>query len=108
MVDIYPTLVETCKLPEPEKLDGQSLRPLLENPDAAWDHATITFLCKDTVSIRSERYRYTRYEDGSEEFYDEEKDPNEWNNLAGDAKYDAVKKEHAREMDRQLGKKKKL
>ena len=32
--------------------------------------------------IRSERYRYIRYRDGSEELYDHEVDPNEWTNLA--------------------------
>ena len=30
------------------------------------------------------RYRYIRYEDGSEELYDHEFDPEEWENIAGD------------------------
>jgi hypothetical protein len=32
------------------------------------------------VSIRSERYRYIHYNDGTEEFYDHSKDTNEWSN----------------------------
>jgi hypothetical protein len=34
--------------------------------------------------VRTDRYRYIRYSDGSEELYDHEADPNEWANLAGD------------------------
>ena len=33
-------------------------------------------------ALRSERYRYIRYYDGTEELYDMKKDPNEWKNLA--------------------------
>ena len=40
--------------------------------------------------MRSERYRYIRYADGTEELYDHAKDPNEWTNLAGAVKYKPV------------------
>ena len=36
------------------------------------------------VALRSERYRFIRYVDGSEELYDHQKDPHEWTNLAKD------------------------
>ena len=32
--------------------------------------------------VRNERFRLIQYEDGSLEFYDMQKDPDEWNNLA--------------------------
>ncbi len=103
MVDLYPTLADACELPTPDKLDGRSLRPLLKNPDADWDHPAITYLGEDTLSIRSERYRYTRYEDGSEEFYDEEKDPNEWTNLAGDPAYRQLIESHKNQIPEKGG-----
>jgi hypothetical protein len=46
-------------------------------------------------AVRTERWRYLRYADGSEELYDCKADPNEWTNLAGDAKLADVRKELA-------------
>jgi len=41
--------------------------------------------------VRSRRYRYIRYADGSEELYDHENDPHEWYNLAADPDLAKVK-----------------
>ena len=49
-------------------------------------------------AVRSERYRYIRYHDGSEELYDHETDPDEWTNLAGDPDYASIKAELARSL----------
>jgi arylsulfatase A-like enzyme len=46
-------------------------------------------------AIRSERWRYIRYADGTEELYDLKSDPNEWTNLA-DASHRDVLTEHRR------------
>ncbi len=81
LLDIYPTLADLAGLPRREELDGESLRPLLENPQAEWDHPALTSLAADRNSIRTERWRYTSYPDG-EELYDHDNDPNEWRNLA--------------------------
>ena len=81
LLDIYPTLADLAGLPGREDLGGESLRPLLENPEAAWDHPAITSDAPDRSSIRTERWRYTTYPDG-EELYDHDDDPNEWRNLA--------------------------
>ncbi len=41
-------------------------------------------------AVRSDRWRYIRYHDGSEEFYDHDKDPWEHANLASDPRHAAV------------------
>jgi arylsulfatase A-like enzyme len=82
LLDIYPTLVDLCGLTPNPNLEGVTLRPLLEKPDAAWDHVAVSTLGQNNHAIRDERWRYIRYADGSEELYDHHSDPNEWNNLA--------------------------
>ncbi len=84
--DIYPTLVELCDLNIPMKIDGRSLVPLLKNPEADWSSTSMTGLCNKQagqdafLTIRNESDRYTRYNDGQEEFYDTMNDPHEWRN----------------------------
>ena len=56
--------------------------PLLKNPNAEWDRPALMTMGRGNHAVRSERYRYIRYSDGSEELYDHEKDPWEWDNLA--------------------------
>ena len=90
LVDLYPTLIELCKLP-PKQLDGVSLVPLLKNPQADWEQPTLTTHGRNNHAVRSERWRYIRYADGSEELYDHQQDPMEWKNLAGDPQYDQIK-----------------
>jgi hypothetical protein len=43
--------------------------------------------------VRSERWRYIRYENGGEELYDHANDPNEWTNLASKPELAAIKAE---------------
>jgi arylsulfatase A-like enzyme len=95
-MNIYPTLAELCGLPVPEHCEGVSMVSLLKNPESAWDRPAITTHGRSNHGIRSERFRYIRYEDGSEELYDHEADPLEWKNLAGDAKFADAKAELAK------------
>jgi arylsulfatase A-like enzyme len=84
LVDLYPTLLDLCGLPEKDGLDGRSLAPLLETPGAPWDHPALTTMAPGHYSIRSERWRYIRYSDATEELYDHDHGPREWVNLAAD------------------------
>jgi len=93
LIDIYPTLIELCGLPEREELDGKSFVPLLQNPDAKWDKPVLTTYGKGNHAIRTERWRYIHYFDGTEELYDHQIDPEEWRNLADLPKYRSVIKE---------------
>jgi arylsulfatase A-like enzyme len=90
LIDLYPTLLDLVGLPKKEGLDGTSLRPLLENTDAVWERpATVTFFFGNHA-LRTQRWSYIRYADGSEELYDRRKDPNEWVNLAIEPGMNAV------------------
>ena len=91
LLDIYPTLAELAGLPIPKHVEGRSLTPLLGNPEADWPYAVVTTQRRNNHAVRSERHRYIRYDDGSEELYDHASDPLEWKNLAGDAAYNAIK-----------------
>ena len=42
-------------------------------------------------SVRTEKWRYIRYADGSEELYDEVNDPMEWKNVAGKSELISIK-----------------
>lgn len=91
LIDIYPTLLDYARVKIPDTLDGRSLAPLIENPEADWDNPAITIWGRNNTAIRDERYRYIRYEDGSEELYDRAKDPNEFHNLASNPEFTPVK-----------------
>lgn len=96
LMDIYPTLIDLCGLPRRTGLEGVSLLPLLKNPKASWDRPSVTTYQRGNHSVRSERWRYIRYRDGSEELYDHQNDELEWTNLAGKPEYETIKKELAR------------
>lgn len=90
LIDLYPTLVELAGLEMPAHPEGVSLLPLLRDPDAEWEHAAVSTNRFGNHAVSSDRYRYIRYVDGTEELYDIESDPHEWRNLAGDPDYDDV------------------
>ena len=43
LIDLYPTLLELCDLPERSGLDGRSLGPLLRNPQMEWDRPALCY-----------------------------------------------------------------
>ena len=94
LLDIYPTLVDLLGLPPRDGLEGHSLLPQLKSASAPREHPAITTHNQGNHTVRSERWRYIRYADGSEELYDLQADPNEWTNLARDATQAAVLAEH--------------
>jgi arylsulfatase A-like enzyme len=94
LLDIYPTLIELAQLPSHKNLEGLSLVPQLNDATANRERPAITSHNQGNHAIRSERWRYIRYADGSEELYDMVADPNEWKNLANQAAYASVIAEH--------------
>ena len=73
------------------------LVPLLRDPQRAWKKAAYTQVARGRRamgrSVRSERYRYTEWDGQGVELYDHQADPNEWTNLAGNAKFATVEAE---------------
>ena len=81
MLSVYPTLLELCNLePYPEN-EGVSLGPLLKGETETVQDFALTTYGWGNHGIRTKNYRYIRYKDESEEFYDHRTDPNEWHNL---------------------------
>lgn len=96
MMDIYPTLLDICGLPPREELEGVSLTPLLKNPAAERERPAVTTYQRGNHSVRTERWRYVRYNDGTEELYDHDGDELEWYNLAGKPEHKELKASLAR------------
>ena len=89
LVDLYPTIADLAGLTPPKNLEGTSLRPLLEHPDADWKLPAFSQVQRGGFpghSVRTERWRYTEWDFGAKgaELYDHESDPQELRNLAGD------------------------
>jgi hypothetical protein len=72
-LSIYLRLIDLCGLAPNRLIEGISLKPLLDNPQAEWPHAAVTTLGQNNHAVRTERWRY-----------DHDADPNGWTNLASD------------------------
>ena len=91
-LDIYPTLVELCGLPKQNEIEGASLAPLLNNPQADWDKPGFSIWSEDGntihgTAVRTEKWRYAEFgKDGinGAMLFDPHADPLEMKNLAGD------------------------
>jgi arylsulfatase A-like enzyme len=115
LIDIFPTLCELTGLDTPEGLDGKSLLPILEDPNASiQDYAASIYPHSGYwgIAIRTERYRYVTWYKGSQskewqgqrfadapsftELYDYLKDPDERKNLSGHPEYKGVEENLAK------------
>jgi iduronate 2-sulfatase len=108
LIDLYPTLTELCGFADqqPEILQGNSLAGYLsgEKQEDPNEFAyTVSYQSRD-ATLRTERWRYTRWgeniEQGNEELYDHKNDPEEFVNLAGNAGYKNVLKEMRNKFER--------
>jgi arylsulfatase A-like enzyme len=95
LLDIFPTLLDLAGFTTRPELEGHSLVPQLKDASAPREWPAITTHNQGNHAVRTERWRYIRYADGSEELYDRVADANEWKNLAGDVKLAEVKRELA-------------
>ncbi|HZE96983.1 MAG TPA: sulfatase [Planctomycetota bacterium] len=89
LLDLYPTLADLAGLAAPKNLEGSSLKPLLEDPAAAWERAAHSQVERNGFpgyAVRTERWRYVEWDDAKKgaQLYDEDADPHEYVNLAAD------------------------
>jgi len=92
MLSIYPTLLDLCGLPAYIRNEGISLVPAMKGNESQ-NKVAITTFGMNNHGIRTSEYRFIQYEDGGEELYDKNSDPNEWTNVAEKPDYNSVKTE---------------
>jgi len=100
LIDLYPTLTELCGMSEkqPKILQGRSLAGTIRG-ETSDNGETIAYTITGGkgASIRTNRWRYTRWgeyvENGNEELYDHQNDPEENVNLATKTDSEKVLKE---------------
>jgi iduronate 2-sulfatase len=104
LLDLYPTLADLCGLQAPDKLQGVSIVPLLDDPKQTVKSAALTQTPRPNYprgklpetmgySIRAGHFRYTEWrnfqsgEVQARELYDPRQDPIEMVNVVGDDRY---------------------
>ena len=85
-VDVYPTVADFCGLNMAHSTAGASLRPVLADPAASIKDAAFTLVTRSPKlhgqSIRTTRWRFTRWSDGGTELYDHNTDPEELHDVS--------------------------
>jgi arylsulfatase A-like enzyme len=102
-LDLYRTLAELCGLKVQDGVEGRSLVPLLNDPNAAWDFPAFTIWSEDGrgptgIAVRTERWRYAEFGPGGvgeAMLLDELNDPQELKNVVDEPANDAVRAELA-------------
>jgi len=97
-LDIYPTLAGLCGLPLSPDWEGKTLAPLLNDPQAGWDHPAYSVWSEDGrtlhgVAVRTEKWRYAEFGPNGQNgamLFDPKTDPLEMKNLADDPQYKSV------------------
>lgn len=95
LIDLFPTLIELCGLPPIERVEADSLAPVLDDVERPWKRAAFSQIRRrgDIMgrSVRTERYRFNDWGEGQAfELYDHASDPHEYVNLANDPAYAAT------------------
>ena len=92
LIDLYPTLMDLTNISIPQHVVGKSLKPIMKNINASVRGSALT-RWRNGYSIKTKRYRLTKWGSNGElgyELYDHKNDKNELINLASDQDYNGV------------------
>jgi len=95
LLDLFPTLCSLADLPLPSDLEGQSLSPLIEGKEIDLHQEVFSELWsfyhggEGSYMLKKNHMKYIHYyhDDYPDQMFDLKKDPEEINNLVGDASY---------------------
>lgn len=101
-IDLAPTLLDAAGVTAPQPMHGVSLMPLAQKPDVNWERDLYYHFYENPgfhgvarhYGVRTERYKLVYYYQNDEwELFDLKTDPQDQNNLYGDAAYGEVTKD---------------
>jgi iduronate 2-sulfatase len=81
LVDLFPTACELTDLPIPRSVQGKSLVPTLDDHKRKIKNSALSYIPRGT-SLRTQKWSYMRYKDGTEELYNMDTDSKQFTNLA--------------------------
>jgi arylsulfatase A-like enzyme len=88
-MDIAPTIAQIAEVAPPAPVDGSSLAPLIDGEVGSLErpillrHQHYPRVAPSFWGLRTERWTYVVYESGERELYDNESDPHQLHNVAG-------------------------
>jgi iduronate 2-sulfatase len=104
LLDLYPTISSLCGLEVPERLQGEDISPMLDDPTHEVRSAAFSVNGKGFL-LREDRWAFIQYgEDGAKgmELFDMERDPLQLENLAADSEHSAVVERMKRQLAQKL------
>lgn len=103
-LNLYRTVTDLAGLEAPKEVEGRSMRPLLENPTAAWEHPAFSIWSEDGKTVhgtmvRTEQWRYAEFGKDAANgamMFDVHADPMELTNVAEEPRLAGVRAELSR------------
>jgi choline-sulfatase len=91
LIDLFPTLCGLANISAPDAVDGTDLSTAIETsqdpdrPPVVSDNFVPWIEGRAFRMVRDDQYKYVRFRDGNELFFNLEEDPREYSNLLEDA-----------------------
>lgn len=106
LIDLYPTTAKLCGLDVPDRLQGEDISEMLDDPDHEVRNAAFSVApMRKGFLLREDRWAYIQYQEDASagiELFDTQNDPKQYANLAEDTAYAAVVTAFKEKMQRRL------